>query len=120
MSNKETVDRDIGEYLANADNLRNEDKRNHLRALFDKHFTFRKIPHTINRFDLVNIVSQAKGNLSVQRIRPHISGKQVDQGDTVSLAVVEAFISYLNRYSLLNKEVGFDYTVEGEEYEVLE
>jgi len=120
MSNKETVDRDIGEYLAKADNLRNEDKRNYLRALFDKHFIFRKIPHIITRFDLVNIVSLAKSNMSGQRIRPNVSGKPVEQGDTASLAIVEAFISYANRHGLLNKETSIDYTDEADQYEVLE
>lgn len=120
MSNKEIVDRDIGEYLAKSDNLLHEGKRSYLRALFDKHFTFRKIPHTITRFDLINIVSIAKNNMSAQRVRPQLGGKPVDAGDLASLAIVEAFIGYCNRNGLLNKEVGLDYTSEGEEYEVLE
>lgn len=120
MSDKETVDRDIGEYLAKADNLRNADKRSYLRALFDKHFTFTRLPHLVVKHDLNVIISGAKSNFATQRNRPHISGKLVDQSELTSLAVIDSFISYLNQNGLLKKDVSFDYTDEADEYEVLD
>lgn len=117
MSDRDTVDKDLREYLAKADNLSNSGKLNCLRALFDKHFTFTKQDHVIIRSDLFGIVSCAKANFTNQRLRPNISGKPVESGDMTSLAVIESFISYLNRNELLKKNVAFDYTSEAEEFE---
>lgn len=109
---KAQVDIDLHEYLRKAENLRNEDKLNYLRALFDKHFTFTKLDHKVTKNELYNIVSDAKNNMTKQRIRPHVSGRIVDQSELPSLAMIEAFISYCNRHDLLKKNVGFDYTDE--------
>lgn len=117
MSNKDLVERDLREYLAQADNMRNEDKMNYLRALFDKHFIFRKVGHLMGRSDLFMILSDAKSKFTKQQVRPNISGKPVDNCDLTNLSVIEAFIMYLSRNGLLNKHVEFDYTSEAEEYE---
>lgn len=120
MSNKEQVDKDLREYLAKADNLRNEDKMSYLRALFDKHFTFTKLDHLVIKHDLFGILSTAKTNFTKQGIRPSISGKQVDQSELVHLAVIESFISYLNKNELLKRQVKFDYTDDSHEFESME
>lgn len=117
MSNKDSVDKDLQEYLAQADNLKNADKLNYLRALFDKHFIFNKLDHSIIRHDLYSIASAAKGQFSNQRARPHISGKQVDSSELTTIAVIEAFIGYLNRNELLKRHVSLDYTDSEDSYE---
>lgn len=117
MSNKEQVDRDLRDYLAKADNLRNADKMSYLRALFDKHFTFNKLDHSVNKGDLFEIISVAKGNYSKQGSRIQISGKEVEVCDLTTVAVIESFIGYLNKHDLLKKKVAFDYSDASETYE---
>lgn len=112
MSNPDQVDKDLREYLSKADNLRGEDKMKYLRALFDKHFTFTKLDHVIIRHDLASVIGDAKSNMATMRSRPHISGKLVEQCNLTHVAVIEAFIGYLNRNGLLKKHVAFDYTDE--------
>lgn len=112
MTNKESVDKDLREYLAKADNLRNEDKLNYLRTLFDKHFVFTKLEHLITRNEFSNIVSQAKTVYSNQSLRPHISGRRLDQTELPHVAMIESFISYLNRNDLTKRQVSFQYTEE--------
>jgi hypothetical protein len=120
MSNKEQVEKDLREYLAKAENLRNADKLAYLKAVFDKHFTFTQLPHVVTRHDLQNIVGDAKGKFTNQPIRPQISGKEVEREDLTKIAIIEAFIGYLNRNQLLKKTVSFDYTDDSNQYETLE
>lgn len=116
MSNKEKVDLDLREYLLKAENMRNEDKMNHLRALFDKYFTFRLTEHYVTKHDLYQLISDAKSQYVNLPLNPEISGKRVDKTDLTSIAVMEAFILYLNKNNLLKKLVKFDYTDSSHEY----
>jgi hypothetical protein len=76
--------------------------------------------HKISRKDLFLLVSNAKTKYNQLPNNPYVSGKEVEQGELPTVAVIEAFIMYLNQNGLLNKSVGFDFTDPADQYDVLE
>lgn len=120
MANPQQIERDLREYLEKADNLRNEDRFKYLKTIFEKHFGTEKLDHMIIRHDLFQIISTAKSVFSNMKPNPDLSGKPVDKCDIPNMAVIEAFISYLNKNNLLNKGVKFDFTDPANEYDTLE
>lgn len=66
--------------------------------------------HLILKQELFFIISDAKRNMANLRSPMEISGKELDPGDLPTIAIIEAFISYLNRNKLLVNLTKLDYT----------
>lgn len=109
MSDPQQIDKDLKDYLSQEHNMRREDRLIYLRAIFDKHFTLRQLDHMITAPDLLEIISTSKGGYSTQKVPMFISKRRMDHNEITHIAVLEAFISYLNRMNLLKKLVNFDY-----------
>lgn len=120
MTNKEQVDQDLEKYFAVEHKLRIDQKREHLRELFDRHFTFTQTDHSMTSSDLFHVVSGAKTGYANMRSSPYISGKAVEENDLRNVAVIEALLTYLNGNHLLKKIVKFEYTDPVSQYETLE
>jgi len=110
MSNPQQIEKDLREYLAQEPNLRNADKLKYLQAIFEKHLEITKLEHMINKNDLYEIVSMAKNQFSNQKLPVFITGKAIDLEGCKNIAIMEAFINYLNNKHLLKKLVKFEYT----------
>lgn len=120
MANPQQIESDLREYLEKSDNLRNADKFQYLKAIFEKHFATEKLDHMLTKRDLFLIISGSKEEFTRQRANPHVSGKEVDKTDLRVLAVIEALVTYLNRNQLLKRLVKIDYTDPSSETDTIE
>ena len=64
----------------------------------------------LSKKDLFVIIDAAKNNMFRSRLPMYISGKQVEQEELVSIAVLEAALTFLNSKKLLTSLVNLDYT----------
>jgi hypothetical protein len=119
MSDPQQIEKDLREYLEKEPNLRKADKLAYLQLLFMKHFGFNKLTHMINKRDLGDVISGAKQTYVNLPTNAAISGISVDKSELPNVAVIEAFINYLNRNSLLIKPIKFDFT-DADEFEAQE
>jgi Flp pilus assembly CpaF family ATPase len=108
MSEQEQIEFDIAQYLEKESNLTENDKRQYLRAMFEKHFAFRKLDHLLNYHDLHDIISNAKSRYN--DVKSVVSRKQLYPTEVAHTAMIEAVISYLNSKGLSVKIVKIDYT----------
>lgn len=109
MSDPKEIDTDLRDFLSKLPNLRNEDKLNYLRAIFDKHFTFTKLDHMINRGDIREIVSTSKANYVRLSPTTLITGQEIESGEFPAVATIEALLTYLTKNNLLKKLVHVDF-----------
>lgn len=110
MSELEEIERDLREYLTKEPNLRREDRLAYLTAIFHKRLELKKLDYVINNSDYFNILSNAK-NFYIRMTLPiRITRKELQANDATHIAILESFISYLNKNQLLKKLVKFDYT----------
>lgn len=110
MPDPRSVEQDLREYLLKEPNLRNEDKLKYLKAVFDKHFAVSELEHSINYYDVTQIISMAKSQWVKQRLPLNISKKEMSPSDVGSVAILEAVLNYLNGNKLLRKLTKVDYT----------
>lgn len=110
MSDPQQLDRDLREYLEKEPNLRREDRLNYLKIMMNKHLEINKLEHVVNSADLFEIVSRAKNNYTRQSVPVRITRKQVESSELTHIAIIESFISYLNKMNLIKRLVKFDYT----------
>lgn len=110
MSDAEQLDRDLREYLEKEPNLRREDRLKYLKILFNRHFEIDKLDHVVNSNDLFHVISEAKSKFAKQNSQIFVSRKKLDNSELIHIAMIESFISYLSRNSLLKRLVKFDYT----------
>lgn len=110
MSDPQQIINELREYLEKEPNLRREDRFVYLKAIFDKHMEFKKLDHMVTYKDMFNITSDA-GSIFTKFVLPlKISCRRLDSGELKNIAVIEAFIGYLQRMNLLKKTVRFEYT----------
>ncbi len=76
--------------------------------------------HLITFKDLFYIVSLAKGQYHSLPSNPHLSGKEVKEGDLKHISLANAVIMWLNSNRLLKKLAVFDFTDSGYEFEQTE
>lgn len=112
MSDLQEIERDLREYLDKAENLNKQDKLAYLIAIFAKRLEFKKLHHIVNFTDFFRIVGDAKTNFIRMRMPIHISRKRIEGQDNSHVALLEAFVGYLNNKEVLKKLVKFDYTEE--------
>lgn len=109
MSDPAQIDRDLRDYLEKEANLRREDRLNYLKTIFTKHLDLDMLTHVVNAQDLFHIVSTSKQNFTALKLPLYVSGKRLEHGEVLGVAMIDAFVSYLNRMSLVKKLVKFDY-----------
>lgn len=109
MSDSDQLDRDLREYLEKEPNLSRADRLSYLKNTFNKHMEMTKLEHVVNYKDVFNIFSEARHFLVTHRMPVFITKKQMETSETAHIAIMEAFIGYLNRMQLLKKLVKFDY-----------
>jgi hypothetical protein len=119
MSDPQQIEKDLREYLEKEPNLRRADRLTHLMVIFNKHFGLSQLDHMVNKKDLGDVISGAKQIFVNLPINASISGTLVDKSELPQVAVIESFISYLNKNSLLKKTVKFDYR-DSDDFEVIE
>ena len=108
MSNPQEIERELREYLEKEPNLRRDERLVYLRTIFNKHLEFGKLEHVVNAGDLFDIISGAKSNYTKAPLPMRISKRPIDSSELPHVAMIESFISYLNKMSLLRKVVRFD------------
>lgn len=120
MADPKSIERELREYLEKEPNLRRGDRLTYLMGIINKHMGMDKLDHMVTKNDLFHIISDAKQEYTHQRINPEISGRPVDKSELTTVAVIEAFVSYLNRNALLKKLVKMDYTDPSNDFESTE
>jgi len=110
MSDPHQLDRELREYLEKEPNLRREDRLLYLNSIFNKHFELMRLEHVVNSSDFFEIVSNAKNNFTKLKLPVRITNRQADSGELIHIALIESFLSYLNKMKLVKKLIKFDYT----------
>jgi hypothetical protein len=105
---EQALEQELREYLSKESNLSREDKLQFLMLIFNKNFKTKKMAHIINFYDLASIVSDSKSCFMNLNLPLFLSSKRVDDTSLTTVAVIDAFIRYLNQHNLLNKEIMFD------------
>lgn len=109
MSDSDQLERDLREYLEKEPNLTRQDRLSFLKATFEKHMGMTKLDHVVNYKDLFNIFSEARGHIVKNKMPVFIGKKKLETSEATHVAVMEAFILYLNRMQLAKKIIKFDY-----------
>jgi hypothetical protein len=109
MSDSSQLERDLREYLEKEPNLNRADRLAYLQSTFSKHLEMTKMDHVVNYKDLFNIFSVARSHIVNSKMPVFITKKKLETSEAVHVAVMEAFISYLNKNEILKKLVKFDY-----------
>lgn len=117
---REKLIQEIAEYLVKEPNMGRDDRRETLTRLVDREFFERGQEHVINRFDLLQIVSNAGSVIVKKRLPIDVSGKEMTMDEVRHIAMVESILGYLNRHQLLRREVNMDYTSSEYKFEPLD
>jgi hypothetical protein len=109
MSDPQQIEHDLREYLKKEPNMERAARLEHLKIIFEKHLELSKLDHLVTYKDVFNIFSEARNYLIKTKFPVFIGKKQLETSETTHVAIMEAFILYLNRMQLLKKLVKFDY-----------
>lgn len=109
MADPAQIEQELRQFLEIEDNLLKGDRLPYLMAIVNKHFAIDKVNHTINHYDLGEIIAYAKSQYGDTIMPVQISEKEVKGLELNYLLVLESFISYLNRNKLLKRLPKFDY-----------
>ena len=110
MSELQEIEAELREYLEKEPNLRRDDRLAYLMSIINKRTKINKLDHLITYSDYFKILGQAKSNYVRMKLPARISFKELEANDALHIAVVESVLMYLNKNSLLKKNVNFDYT----------
>jgi PhoPQ-activated pathogenicity-related protein len=109
MSDPQQIEKDLREYLEKEPNLSRQDRIVYLQTIFHKHLEINKLEHLITKQDLFLIFSEASTHYTKMKTPVFVSKKALDPHESVHMAIMESFLSYLGRTKLLRKLVKFDY-----------
>lgn len=110
MSNLETIEQELRQYIEDSPNLNSQDRFVHLKAIFDKHFFMQNTKHILTMNDFQSIINYAKSHYGDIKTPAWISNREVWPNEIANIAVIEAVLSYLSMSKILNKLVKIDYT----------
>lgn len=110
MSDPQQIEKDIREYLEKEPNLRREDRLTYLTTIFNKHLDMNRLEHVVNYRDFLGIISFAKTLMGSMKMPVRITNKQLDPNEATHVALIDSFVSYLNRNNLSKKSIKFDHT----------
>ena len=109
MSDPQQIEKDLRDYLEKEPNLSREDRLAFLKTVFNKHLEITKLDHLVTYKDLFVIFADARNFMVRTKFPMSVSKKQLETSETAHVAIMEAFILYLNRMKLLKKLVNFDF-----------
>jgi hypothetical protein len=109
MSDLEQIEQEILTYLDIEKNLRKEDRLKYLMNIVKKHDDVNKMEHIADYYDVMNMISYAKGEFASARIPMKISKKEVQSQEAVYVLMLESFVCYLNKNKILRRLVRFDH-----------
>jgi hypothetical protein len=110
MSNTETIEKELRQYIEDSANLTSQDRYVYLKAIFDKHFAMEKTEHILTMNDFQSIISYAKSQFVQITLPAEVSKRDVYPSEVPHLMIIESVISYLNKLKILKKLVKIDYT----------
>jgi hypothetical protein len=110
MNLKEQLEVDIQRFFENIDKQSDNDKVETLRNLMDKYIHLSKSDFLMNHFDLMAILSSAKGKFANETFPVILGSKKqkVLDIELPNLCVIEATIEFLNKNDCLKKMPKFD------------
>lgn len=106
---KEKIRQELSEYVAMEEHCNKEDRIKLLMAIFEKSFVFTKTLHLITADDILLISSLAKNKYGEMSVPMFVGDKKMAYDDLRIIALVEAFIGYMNLNHLSRKEVQINY-----------
>ena len=109
MSDPQQIEKDLREYLEQEANLSKADKLKFLQTIFHKHLEINNLEHLVNYKDVFHIFQDARMYMVKTRFPVRITRKELETSEVAHIAIMEAFVLYLNRMHLLKKLVKFDY-----------
>lgn len=110
MANMEQIESELRQYIEDSPNLSHADRFTHLMAIYRKHFDMEKTEHQLTMGDFHEIVSYAKSHYSKAILPMRISKREVYASDVPHVLMIEAVVSYLNKFKLLKRLVRVDHT----------
>lgn len=108
MSDPRQIEQELREFLAKEDNMCQRDKLPALMLIINKHFGLDSLDHMVNNYDFERIISDAKSAFATTTMPVFLSKRDKHSSDVNYLLVMEAFVSYLNKHSILKRLVKFD------------
>lgn len=107
---KEQLEVDIQRFMENINKQSDNDKVETLRHLMNKYIHLSKADFLMNHFDLMAILSTAKGKFANEPFPIYLGSKKqkVLDTDLPNLCVIEATIEFLNKNDCLKKMPKFD------------
>lgn len=110
MSSMEMIEKELKQYLEDAQNLNRDDRYIHLKAIFDKHFAMEQTSYLLTMSDLQFIIGTAKQNFVRMILPATVSNKDLSANDAPHVAMIDAIVSNLNKAGLLRRLVKVDIT----------
>lgn len=110
MSMKDEVEQELRVYLEKEHGMLRQDKVSYLLSIFDKHLLFNISDYSMKYYDVYKVINDAKQGMSSLNLPVEISRKRLEPSEVANVAVIEAFISFLNSNEILKKLVKIDYT----------
>jgi hypothetical protein len=107
---REEVESEIKEVLNDLDSLPAEYRSKRLMQVFDKHIMLNKAPLLITHYDIITMISQAKGNIVSLPGRIEVSNKELSMEDIRFVAILKSLIGYLNSKDALKRLPEIDIT----------
>lgn len=104
------IEAELKQYLEDSPNLTRQDRYIHLIAIFRKHFDMEKTEHLLTMNDFQSIMNFAKSSYAQTPLPMKISQREVYSSEVGNVLIIEAVITYLNKFKLLKRLINVDYS----------
>jgi hypothetical protein len=108
MRSLQDIEADIHLFLLKVDEMKYNDRKSLLMAMFQKHISLNESELILSKYDLDTIVNSAASIYSSASLPTNISGKFLLPNEAVNLALVESTIELLNSKGAIKRLPKFD------------
>jgi len=116
LDQRKKVEQEIKETLSEIERFPKEFQIKALMQIYDKHILLNTMSVKISYYDLINIISNAKQAMINMPARLFVSNKEICSEDIRFVAMLESFISRLNRLECFKRLPMIDKTPQDIEY----
>ena len=116
LDQRKKVEQDLKDALSEIEKFPKEFQIKALMQIYDKHILLNTISIKISYYDLINIISNAKQTMINMPARFFVSNKEICSEDIRFVAMLESFISRLNRLECFKRLPIIDKTPQNIEY----
>lgn len=108
MRSLQDIEADVALFLSKVDEMRYNDRKDLLMAIFQKHIALNESELILTKHDLDVIVSLASAGYASMPLPANVSGKFLLPKEAVNLSLVESTIELLNNKGAIKRTPKFD------------